>query len=41
MQKEIAPISDARGTADYKRLIVTSIIFGSFFKINSLIVETH
>ncbi|MFZ1331221.1 MAG: FAD binding domain-containing protein [Flavobacteriales bacterium] len=30
MNKEIAPISDARGTADYKRLLLRQLFFGHF-----------
>ncbi len=40
MQEEIAPISDARGTADYKRLLLRQLFLAHFSKSTSLIVET-
>jgi len=32
MQEEIAPISDIRGTADYKRLLLRQLLFAHFIK---------
>lgn len=40
MQEEIAPISDARGTADYKRLLLRQLFLAHFSKSTSLIVQT-
>ena len=44
MNDEIAPISDARGTADYKRLLLRQLLFAHFmelfperFKLNELV----
>ncbi|MCB0771115.1 MAG: (2Fe-2S)-binding protein, partial [Flavobacteriales bacterium] len=33
MNEEIAPISDARGTADYKRLLLRQLIFAHFMEL--------
>lgn len=38
MQTEVAPISDARGTADYKRLLLRRLVLGHF--INCVGLET-
>jgi len=32
MNEEIAPISDARGTADYKRLLLRQLFFAHFMQ---------
>ncbi|MCK4765078.1 MAG: hypothetical protein KAW12_22965 [Candidatus Aminicenantes bacterium] len=32
MQQEIAPISDVRGSADYKRLLLRQLFFAHFLK---------
>ena len=40
MQKEVAPISDARGTADYKRLLLRQLFLAHFSSSNILIEET-
>ncbi len=32
-QSEVAPISDARGTADYKRLLLSQLIIAHFVKL--------
>lgn len=39
MQAEVAPISDARGTADYKRLLLRQLLLTHFEKINAAIIE--
>ncbi len=33
MNDEIAPISDARGTADYKRLLLRQLLFAHFLEL--------
>ena len=33
MNDEIAPISDARGTADYKRLLLRQLLFAHFMEL--------
>ena len=40
MQKEVAPISDARGTADYKRLLLRQLFLAHFSSSYILIEET-
>jgi xanthine dehydrogenase small subunit len=33
MQKEISPISDVRGSKDYKRLLIRQLLFAHFIKL--------
>jgi len=33
LNDEIAPISDARGTADYKRLLLRQLVFAHFLEL--------
>ncbi len=35
LQSEISPISDVRGTSDYKRLLARQLFFAHFYKIVS------
>ncbi len=39
MQSEVAPISDARGTSSYKRLLLRQLVIAHFLKIDQNILE--